>query len=260
MIADPWFYPLAVVAMLLVGISKGGFGGGLAVLGVPMMSLAVDPITAAAIMLPVLCVMDLVGLWAYRGMWHARNLVILVPAALIGILVGSLSFRHLDADVLRLLIGLLALGFAVHHYWRAWQRRRAADGPVEARGPSVPLGLLAGAASGFTSFIAHAGGPPISVYLLGQRLDKTVFVGTTVVFFTLVNYVKLLPYGLLGQLHTGNLLTALVLMPLAPIGILLGIWLHRRINEGAFYAWVYAFLLLTGLKLLHDGTRGLLAG
>ena len=259
MIADPWFYPVAVVAMLLVGVSKGGFGGGLGMLGVPMMSLVIDPITAAAIMLPVLCVMDLFGLWAYRRTWDGRNLAVLVPAALAGILLGSLTFHLLDADLLRLLIGLLALGFAAHHYGRVWRRARGGGPPRPAHRPSLPLGLLAGGASGFTSFVAHAGGPPLSVYLLGQRLDKTVFVGTTVVFFTLVNYVKLLPYALLGQLHGGNLLTALVLLPLAPAGIWLGLWLHRRVSESLFYAVVYLFLALTGAKLIDDGLRGLLA-
>ena len=259
MIADPWFYPVAVVAMLLVGISKGGFGGGLGMLGVPLMSLLIDPITAAAIMLPVLCVMDLFGLWAYRRVWDARNLVVLAPAALIGILAGSLTFRHLDVDLLRLLIGLLAVGFAAHHYRGVWRRRRGGAAP-RARRASLPLGLLAGSASGFTSFVAHAGGPPLSVYLLGQRLDKTVFVGTTVVFFTLVNYVKLVPYALLGQLHAGNLLTALVLLPLAPAGIYLGIWLHRRVSEERFYGVVYLFLALTGLKLIYDGVAGLAVG
>lgn len=255
MITDPLFYPVAIVAMLLVGISKGGFGGGLGMVGVPLMALVIDPVTAAAIMLPILCAMDLVGLWAYRGKWHRAMMLRLLPGALLGILIGALTFRFLDADLLRLLIGAIALTFVADHYLRPLLiRRRAAA--MEGRPPSPTLGVVAGSVSGFTSFVAHAGGPPIAMYMLPLRLDKTLFVGTTVVFFTVVNYVKLVPYALLGQFSLGNLLTSLAFLPLAPAGIYLGVWLHNKVSQAAFYAVCYIFLVLTGLKLVHDGVRG----
>jgi len=247
-IDDPLFYALAVPAVLIAGISKGGFGGGLGVLAVPMMALTTSPLTAAAIMLPILCLMDLFGVWAYRRRWDAVNMRIMVPGALVGIAVGAATFRFLDASVIRLIIGCIAVGFALN-YWlgalRGIEKRP--------RGPDRLRGSFWSAVAGFTSFVAHAGGPPMSVYLLPQRLDRTVFVATTVLFFIVVNYVKLVPYAWLDQFATQNLMTSLVLAPLAPTGIWLGLWLHRRVSERLFYRACYGFLLMAGVKQLWDG-------
>src|SRR5690606_37286194 len=142
-----------------------------------------SPVQATAIMLPVLCVMDLMSGWAYRRIWDRRNLRILIPAALVGIAIGALSFRFLSEDAVRLIIGAVAVLFTLDRWLGLRPRRPAGPGGIAA-------GTLWGALSGFTSFVAHAGGPPLQVYMLPQRLDKTVFVGTTVVFFLFVNYAK----------------------------------------------------------------------
>lgn len=244
MIDNALFYPLAVVAVLLVGISKSGFGGGLGVLAVPLLSLAIPPAQAAAILLPLLIVMDWFTVWHYRKNWHKRNLAILLPAAALGIALGSLFFRYLSDAHVRILVGALAIAFAANYFFRRTVKPAAAD---------VPRGLLWGAIAGFTSFGVHAGGPPIAFYLLPQQLDKSLFVGTTVIFFTIVNLLKVLPYALLGQFSGGNLRTSLFLAPLAPLGVWLGVVLHRRLNEKLFYTLCYCFLLVTGIKLLIDG-------
>ena len=249
-ISDPWFYVAAVPAVLLAGISKGGFGGGLGVLAVPLMALLVSPVQAAAIMLPILCTMDVFGLWAYRNTWDRRNIAIMVPGALIGIAVGALTFRYFNDDLVRLLIGGIAVSFTVHHWLK---RQPATTEGVPARRMT---GTLLSAVAGFTSFVAHAGGPPIQFHLLPQRLDKTVFVGTTVVFFLVVNYVKLIPYGYLGLLSSANLGTSLALAPLAPLGIWIGVRLHKVVPETLFYRFCYAMLLITGTKLIWDGLSG----
>ena len=247
MITDPLFYLLAVVAVLITGISKGGFGGGLTVVAVPLMALVIPPFQAAAIMLPILCLMDLTGLAAYWRRWDPRSLRIMIPGALAGILLGALTVRWISEDMLRILIGLIAVTFALNH-WLGAKERYAGYRPG-----GVLAGRFWGAATGFTSFAAHAGGPPAAIYLLPQRMDKTLFVGTTVVLFTLVNYVKLIPYAWLGQFHVSNLLTALVLLPLAPLGILLGVWLHKRVSTLWFYRICYVLLFMTGLRLLWHG-------
>ncbi len=252
MIDNPWFYAAAIPGVLITGISKGGFGGGLGVLAVPMMALVIDPILAAAIMLPILCVMDIIGAVAYRRSIDWRNLYILVPAALVGIAIGTASFRYLDAAAIRLMVGLLAVGFAADHWLR---RRSTASDPS---GRSLTKGGLWGGIAGFTSFLAHSGGPPVSVYLLPQRLHRTLFVGTTVYFFIIVNYVKLIPYAWLGQLSAANLAVTAILLPLAPIGMLLGIWLHKLVSEVLFYRICYVLLAATGVKLLWDGVTGLI--
>ena len=248
MLTDPWFYAAAVPALLLIGISKGGFGGGLGVVGVPMLALVISPTQAAAILLPVLCVMDLVGLYSYRGAWDRSLMRVLAPGAVAGIVLGAFTFAVTSEDAVRLIVGVIAVGFTL---WQ-WVGRRFVE-QRRAR-PSVAGGSFWAGVSGYTSFIAHAGGPPISVYLLPLRLDKTRFVGTTVVYFAVVNYVKLVPYGILGQFDLTNLATSAVLLPVAPVGVLLGVVLHRRLREDVLYGVVYAALFVTGLKLLADGS------
>lgn len=248
MISQELFYLAAVPAVMIAAVSKGGFGGGVAVISVPLMSLFVAPPQAAAIMLPLLCAMDLFGVWAYRGKWDPDTLKLIVPASVIGIVLGALSFRYLDADAMRLLIGSLAVGFVLLR----WARPTAAPSR-----PSIPRGGFWAAVSGFTSFVAHAGGPPINMYLLSLRMEKTLYQATTTVFYIAMNYVKLIPYFLLGQFTHENLTTSLVLLPVVPVGMVLGVWMHHRVPEVLFYRICYVFLLITGLKLLWDGLAGL---
>ncbi|MDX9861491.1 MAG: sulfite exporter TauE/SafE family protein [Rhodospirillales bacterium] len=251
MIADPLFYLVAVPAVLLAAISKGGFGGGLAMLGVPLLSLVIPAPQAAAIMLPILCLMDLIGVWAYRKTWHRRNLWIMAAGALIGIAIGTATFHWFSDGSIRLLVGGIAVVFSLDYWFRRKPAAAAAD-------PDIGKGMFWGALSGFTSFLAHAGGPPANTYLLPQRMDKTLFVGTMVMLFTAINYAKLVPYWWLGLLPASNLTMSLILAPLAPVGVLLGIWLHRRISPTWFYRLCYLFLFVTGLKLFYDGVAATL--
>jgi len=250
LIEDPLFYLLALPAVLILGISKGGFGGGLGSVAVPLMALVISPIQAAAVLLPILCVMDLHGTWVYRGRWDKANLRILMPAALVGLSIGAFSFRYLDARMIRLIIGALAVGFTIHHWLGGLLTTRTA------RGVDLARGSFWGAVSGFTSFIAHASGPPMSIYLLPQRMDKTRFLATTVIFVLFMNYLKLVPYAWIGLFSSENLYTSLVLLPLAPLGMWLGIWMHRSVPEATFYRICYLLLFLAGLKLLYDGGSG----
>ena len=252
MLTDPLFYAACIPAVLLFGIAKGGFGGGLGVAAVPLMSLVMSPIQAAGILLPILCLMDLLSLWAYRGKWVWPELRILVPASMLGILTGTLLFGFMSAGVVKLIIGAVAILFTAHHWFTRHARQ---NGPAT----FVPrsLGIIGGAGAGFTSFIAHSGGPPISMYLLRRPLNRTEFVATTVVFFAAVNYVKLLPYGWLGQLATDNLIASAVLAPFAPVGIGLGIWLHNNVSDRLFFRFVYVLLFVVALKLISDGLGSL---
>ena len=255
MITDPVFYLLAVPVVLLVGISKGGLGGGLGTLAVPLLSLMVDPRLAAAILLPILCAMDIFSVWSFRGAWDKLNVKILLPGALLGTLAGALTFHITNADMIRVLVGLLALYFVGHYVWGL---RLLAQAKV--RTADVKRGTFWGALAGYVSYIAHAGGPPVSIYLLPQHLPKITLVGTTVIFFAIINFVKLIPYTLLGQLNTGTLITSLLLMPLAPIGVKLGVYLLHRISDKWFYWTCYGFLFMAGIKLVYEGASNLLAG
>ncbi|MDZ7372306.1 MAG: sulfite exporter TauE/SafE family protein [candidate division KSB1 bacterium] len=243
------FYIAAVAAVLLIGISKSGFGGGLGVLAVPILSLVIPPIQAAAVLLPLLIVMDFITVRHYYRDWDARNLAVLLPAAVVGILAGSLFFRYLSQAHVRLMIGTMAIAFAVYYFFRL---HSAPQKPA-----SVAQGFFWGTLAGFTSFGAHAGGPPIDIYLLPQKLPKSRFVGTTVVFFMLVNIIKLIPYAMLGQLSIVNLKAAALLAPLAPVGVRFGLLLHRKVDEKRFYQLCSFFLLVTGVKLVADGLAAL---
>jgi hypothetical protein len=252
LITEPFFYFAAVPAVILFGISKGGFGSGLGILAVPLIAMVVSPVQAAAILLPILCLMDLLGLWAYRGKWIWPELQILLPASLIGIATGTFMFEYMSPARLRLLLGVVAVTFTLHHYLQAYLSKVTEQ---KRFGPAIGMG--AAAVAGFTSFIAHAGGPPVTMYLLRRGINRTQFVATTVVFFAVVNYVKLVPYAWLGQFDASNLKASLVLAPLAPLGIGMGIWLHKRVTDRFFFQVAYAMLFVVGLKLMFDGITGL---
>ncbi len=254
MISDPLFYCLAVPVVLLVGMSKGGFGGGLGALAVPLLALMIDPRLAAAILLPILCSMDLVSLWSFRGIWDKANLKILLPGALLGTIAGAVTFEITNAGWIRLIIGLLAIYFVAHYLWG----RRFLE-QLRARKPNTLAGTMWGAIAGYVSYIAHAGGPPVAIYLLPQHLAKSVLTGTTILFFAIINFIKLIPYVWLGQISSGSFYTSLVLLPLAPLGVLLGVYLHYRVSDRAFYWISYGFLLLAGIKLTTEGALSLLS-
>ncbi len=249
MITDPLFYLCAIPAVLIFGMAKGGFGGGIAVVSVPLMTLTISPVTAAAILLPILLVMDAVAIWSFRGRWSILNLKYTLPGALLGILVGTFTFRYLSEDGIRIMIGLIALAFSLD-YWLKPSRKHQ-------RQPSAWRGNWWGSLAGFSSFGIHAGGPPISIYMLPLQLEKTQLMGTFAAFFAVVNLVKVIPYTWLGQFDQSNLLTSLVLVPLAPVGVRLGYYLLHKVSETFIYQLCYFFLLIVGAKLLWDGGRGL---
>jgi uncharacterized membrane protein YfcA len=251
-IADPLFYLAAIPGVLLFGVSKGGFAGGFGIVTVPLMALTVPPAQAAAIMLPILLVMDLGAMWAYRASWDRGLIKIILPAGLVGTLIGTLTFRLLSANGLKLLLGLIAVGFVLYR-----ATRKSVTGPPAPR--SRIKGTFWATVSGITSFVAHSGGAPMSVYLLPLRLPPALLVGTSAFFFAAINWSKVVPYWWLGLFSQQNLVTAAALAPLGLAGIGLGVWVRKHIAEALFYRIVYAFLLLTGLKLLYDGVRGVLA-
>lgn len=236
-----------------MGFGKGAFGGGMGVLGVPVLALFLPPTQVAAILLPLLCAMDLFGIWGYRKTWDRKTMAILAPAMVLGIIIGALTFKYLNDDIIRFAIGLIAISFCLD----TWLRRKQTDKPKES---NVIKGGFWGTMSGLTSFVAHAGGPPISVYLLPLKLEKSVYVGTSILLFTMANYAKLLPYALLGLFTRENLMTSLSLSPLVPLGVFVGFYVHNKIPREKFFLMIYAILLIVGSKLMYDGAAAYLAG
>ena len=251
MISDPLFYAVAVPAVILVGLSKGGFRG-IGLLSLPLMALVISPVRAAAIMLPILIVQDSVALWAYRHAWDRRNLQILFPSAAVGVVLGYLLAEYVSDAGVALAVGLLSVGFAARQLIAG-----AGAAPVTTEQPGgVAAGWLWGIATGFTSMIGNAGGPTFQIYVMPQRLPRDIFVGTGCVFFAILNWIKVPPFIALGQFTTDNLLTAVALFPIAIVSTWAGVLLVRRISGERFYTLTYALLIPVGLKLVWDGIVG----
>ncbi|WP_422041686.1 sulfite exporter TauE/SafE family protein [Roseibium sp.] len=251
-ITDPWFYFAAFPAVILVGLSKGGFGGTLAMLAVPILTLAISPIQAAGIMLPILLLMDVVALLAYRGRADWTCLAIMLPAAVVGIVIGWAAAAWVNDNFITLLVGVTSLAFVADYVFKRRKQETAS-------GHKPAWGFFWGGVAGFTSFISHTGGPPYQMYTVPLRMPKLLFAGTAVIFFAAVNAIKVVPYFLLGQFDTTNLATSAVLMPLALVATLAGVRLIRIINAETFYKLIYVFMGLIGAKLTYDGLTNLLA-
>lgn len=248
LLADPWFYAAAIPAVILVGLSKGGFGGAVGIVGVPLMALIMPPVQAAAILLPILCLMDIVSVWTWRGIYDGKVLLSMMPGAMIGIGLGWLTAAIVTGAMVRLIVGAVALIFVLR-----WAYLQARHGSGHVAAPNSIAAMFWGTVSGFTSFVAHVGGPPFQVYTLPLRLDPKVLSGTSAIFFAVTNGVKLIPYFALGQFDAANLTASAVMLPLAPLATLAGAWLVRRMRPEIFYPFTYGTVALIAMKLIYDG-------
>jgi uncharacterized membrane protein YfcA len=247
LITDPYFYAVTIPAVLLLGISKSGFGAGFGSLAVPMMALAVTVPDAAAILMPVLLVMDILGMAAFRKDFDMKLLRFLLPWGLVGIVIGAVLFKVLASHTVAGMVGVFTLLFLA--------QRLLFPPTLDSPHPPQWLGAILTATSGFTSFIAHAGGPPINAYVIPMRLSPVKFTATMAFYFFVINLAKWIPYAWLGLLDTRNMATSLVLLPIAPIGVFIGVRLARRISQVLFYRLLYTGMALTGVKLIWDAVN-----
>lgn len=241
------FYTLAVLSSFLVGLSKGGLPM-VGVLGVPLLALAISPVAAAALLLPIYIASDMVGLWAYRREFSRRNLAILVPATALGITIGWATFSIVSDRLVTGLVGIIGLTYCIN----ALVKR----GNIPQQGADLPRGLFWGSITGFTSFVSHTGGPPYQMYTLPQKMEKMVFAGTSTILFAIVNAMKLVPYYALGQFNPGNLSIAAKLAPVAVIGALAGYKATSHIPERLFFRLVEVALFVVSIKLIYDSLAG----
>lgn len=244
---DPMFFAVAIPAVIFAGVSKAGFGSGAAFAATPILALVLPPALSLGIMLPLLMLVDVATLRSYWGQWHwpgARRILI---GAAPGVALGAGLYQVAEPDLFRLLIGLIALGFVGYQLAMrlGWLR-------IRGRAFSPATGVFAGLAAGFTSFISHAGGPPVAAYLLAEGLGKTPFQATTVLIFWAINLMKFVPYAALGIFTTETLYADLMLAPFALIGAWLGVKAHHMVPENLFFALTYVMLTLTGAKLIWD--------
>lgn len=251
MLPDLTFYAAAIPAVILVGLTKGGMGGALALLGVPIMTFAVDPATAAAILLPILVVMDGVALWSWRHNTHWPTLLYLMPGALIGTALGWYTFSTVPFDLTRLLVGVVTVVFAGKYFFDMLRPGEKTEKPPAGQRPVA--GTIWGTVAGYTSFISHSGGPPYQIYTLPLKLDPRSYTGASVRFFAIINAIKLFPYYQLGELKAPNLIASASLLPVAIVSTVIGALVIKRMRMDVFYPFMYAMAFLAGLKLVFDG-------
>jgi len=243
---DLYFWSVAVLAVLIVALSKSGLVGSLGLVGVPLLSLVMPARDAAGMLLPLLLVMDAIAVWTYRKDADWRILRIMLPGAFIGTAIGWALWSVVSDAMVLLFVGVITLIFILDALLPLRKK-------LEGLPPSKPWGAFWGGFAGFTSFISHTGGPPFQIYVLPQRLTPVNYSGTTAFFFAIVNSAKLVPYFFLGQLNVSNLTHAAFLAPVAIVGVLLGVFLVRRISVKRFYQLTYWLVFLLALKLIYDG-------
>ena len=246
MLSDPIFYLLAVPAVILLGLAKGGFSG-MGALSLPMLLFAVDPVQAAAILLPILMVQDVVSVWAFRRTIDWSVIRAMLPGATLGILIGYLYAASVSPAAVMAAVGAISILFGAY---RLWVERGDPPAPRHLPGWS---GQAFGIASGFTSQIAHAGAPPFQFWVLPRQLTRDMLVGTSAFFFFAVNWIKVPAYAALGQFTRENMLTAAALMPVAILSTFAGVWLVRRVSAARFYTAIYVLMIAVGAKLVWDG-------
>jgi uncharacterized membrane protein YfcA len=244
-----WFWLAALAGVTILGLAKGGFAG-LGVLGLPIMTLGMNPVTGAAILLPILLVQDVFSVKAFGAHRNDDVLKRMIPGACLGIAAGWALARFVPVAAVELAVGLIALGFGI-------QRIRAEHRGIGARPGGRLAGVAMGAAAGFTSQIAHAGGPPFQMHVLPMKLPRDVFLGTSTLFFAVINWIKVPAYWALGAFTPANLWLAAALMPAALLSTWAGTRLVRRIDGPRFYAIMHMLMIVVGMKLTWDGYSGL---
>jgi uncharacterized protein len=246
---DYAFWALAIAAVIIVAFSKAGLLGSLGLIAVPMLSLVMPPRDAAGMFLPLLLIMDVIAIWTYRrdADWHI--LKIMIPGAALGTLVGWALWSFVSDAMVLLFVGIITLLFVLDAVLPLRKK-------LEGLPPSKPWGWFWGGFAGFTSFISHTGGPPFQIYVLPQKLSPVLYSGTSAFFFAAVNTMKLIPYFFLGQLSVSNLTIATILAPVAVVGVLVGVYLVRRMSVKLFYQIAYVLVAVIALKLVWDGAVG----
>jgi uncharacterized protein len=246
---DPFIFLIAAFGVFVIAFMKGAFGGGLAIIGIPVLSLVMDPIIAGALLAPLFVLMDVVALYYWRPKtWSRIDLLLLLPSLACGTALGFLLMKVADRSAVAILIALITLAFTI-----LWFRR---GGQVVEQPRSKVKAVLAGTTSGITSMMAHSGGPPVAMYLLPLGLPKAVYAGTTSSFFAAGNLMKALPWLVLARPGAELWSLMLLCLPFILIGVWAGFQLHEHIDQKQLYRLCYGLLTVTALKLLWDGLKG----
>ena len=246
---DPFSLFIVATGVFVIAFMKGGFGGGFAIVGIPFLALVMDPLAAGALLAPLFVVMDLFALryWTPTT-WSKPDLRSLLPGLIIGIAAGTALLTILDSRAVAIAMALITLAFA--GFWFL------GGGKTVPKQRSAGKALAAGVGSGITTMVAHSGGPPLALYLLSLGLPKALYAGTTSIFFTIGNVIKIIPWLWVAQPSMELWLMMLICIPVIPIGVWLGWRLHERLDKQQLYRLCYLLLVVTALKLLWNGMTG----
>lgn len=246
---SPEFW-LFVAAALILGVAKAGFGGVGTILAVPIATLASPPGVALGVLLPILLAIDLLNVIGHWRAFDGKAVLQAVPGSLIGVAIGGYVLTSVNGDAIALLIGVLAIVFAV---------RSLTQGTMKSGRLGAPkLVSIFGIISGFTSTVAHAGGPPIHIHFLSRGYTPLAFVATSSIFLASVNVMKIGPYVFAGHLGREQLMTSAALIPFAAVAAIFGIWLARRISKRAFSITINILMIVVGVKLISDSIAALI--
>jgi len=236
-------YLFAAIGVFFFGIAKGGFAGPISMLAIPLMSLVMSPLKAAGILLPLLVLMDIIAIFIFWKKWDVKILKIIIPASIIGIIFGTFTFQYTTENQIRLIIGIITILFVIIS---VVQKNNLLLRPTKIKG------YFWAGTSGYTSFLIHAGAPPMNFYMLPLKLDKITYIGTATYAYFIINLVKLIPYYYLNLLGPSNLRISFYLIPIAIISVGIGYYLQKIISEKIFFNIIYILLFVSGLKLIYD--------
>jgi uncharacterized membrane protein YfcA len=239
------FFITVIPAIILYGIAKSGLGGSMTLISIPLMTIVMPLNEALGIVLPILIFSDFIATYKYRKEFDLSTLKLMVPFAAIGVVIGSLTFSYFSENLLKFIIGLMGFLFAGHYFFLKKNKEAKSE-------KNFLKGGICSTISGFTSFCVHAGGTPVSIYLLPLRLKKEIYVGTRIIFFTFMNLIKLPFYINLSMTNFVTFKQSVILFPVAFIGILIGYKLLKVIDEKLFYNVLYALILVSSTKLIFD--------
>jgi uncharacterized membrane protein YfcA len=240
----PLFYVVTGFVAFLVGVAKGGLGGTLGALAVPIMTLVMPADRVIGLVLPILMFADVFAVGLHWGRWDRRLIILLIPGAVIGVTVGTLFITNAPTETLQKALGIIILLFAVY---KLFERRILGSLEYVSRNWH---GLLAGTVTGFSSALAHTGGPPVSIYLLMQDVMPSIFVATSALFFLILNWIKV-PYYLYARLFDLNRLLGITwLMPLVPAGVWIGRWAADRVDKLTFERIIVGLLVVAAILLI----------
>ena len=238
------FYLMAAFVGLLIGIAKGGFGGLIGTLATPLMTLVLPPSQAVGLVLPMLMFADIFAVITYWKRWRLKLVLLLLPGGIIGVTIGTFFIKHASTELWRNALAAIVFIFTLYKllekYILRWFTYRTSDWH----------GLLAGTVAGFSSTLANAGGPPIAIYLLFQKLPPIEFNASSVLFFAILNWIKVPYYAYAGLFHLDQLLRIIWLIPLIPMGVVLGRWMTDKIDRILFERLIVVLLMVSGFLLL----------